>query len=130
MNILVPCDMRKISCRKRDKNNRQGSIVFLKQNIRAIQLYFSEGGKTSVSKCLCLRFLDDVMFRAEGKRCDIFSAVFFDDDNIVFSVSSGAWLSLGDHDHGFHGDDHVGLQHGVDVFSQLQTWTQEMSIKC
>lgn len=51
---------------------------------------------------------------------DVFGLVLTDDDNVVFTVSTGAGLPLGDGDHRLHGNDHARFDDRVDVLTQLE----------
>src|SRR6478752_7953932 len=62
----------------------------------------------------------NVVLGAERELGDVVRSVWADDQDVVFPVPTGAWLALGDGDHRFHGDDHAGFQHGVDVLPQFQ----------
>ncbi len=42
----------------------------------------------------------------------------------MFAVTASAWLTLGNHDHRFHRNDHAGLQHGVAIFTQFEAMLQ------
>src|SRR5262245_256831 len=49
---------------------------------------------------------EDVVFGAERELGDVLGTVLADDENVVFAVSAGAGLALGDHDHRFHRHHH------------------------
>src|SRR5699024_12306718 len=67
-----------------------------------------------VSRCV------GVVVRAVSESRDVLRAVLGDDENVVLTVPSRAGWRLRNRDHGFHGDNHSGPQHGVDVFTKLQ----------
>ena len=49
------------------------------------------------------------------------SSINLDDKAVVLSVSSSSWLSIRNHQHGLHGQDHARLEDGVNIFPQLQS---------
>ncbi len=69
---------------------------------------------------LSFSLLQDIVFWAEGKACDVLVAFLGDDEDVMFPVAACAGLAVGDHDHRLHGNHHVWFQYRVDVFSQFK----------
>jgi len=52
---------------------------------------------------------NDVMVGSKGETSDVVCSVFSNDQNIMLAIAAGARYPLGQHYHGFHGNDHVWL---------------------
>ena len=66
--------------------------------------------------------LDDIVLWAKWEPGDVFHrVVIIDDQDVMFTVAASTGLTFGDHDHGFHRDDHSGLELGFDVLAQFDT---------
>ena len=64
--------------------------------------------------------VDDVVAGTVGEAGDVLGPGFFDHQNIMLTVASGAGLAFGQHDHGLHRHHHARLQNRFDVLAQLQ----------
>ena len=62
------------------------------------------------------------MLWPERKLGDVLhTAVVVDDEAVVLPVAAGPGLSIGDHQHRLHREDHPRLEDGVHILSQLKT---------
>ena len=59
------------------------------------------------------------MSRPEGEGGDIFGTMLANDKDVMLAVTTGARLSFGVHNYGFHGDDHSRFQFCVDILAQF-----------
>ena len=59
----------------------------------------------------------DIGFWPEGESSDVFSAVFGDDQNVVFAVTAGTGLRFWLHNHGLYGDHHTRCEDSVDILT-------------
>ena len=63
---------------------------------------------------------DDVVFGSIREFGDVLSAIFRDNENVVFAITAAAFHVIRDCDHGLHGNHHAGLKHCLDVLTKLQ----------
>ena len=59
------------------------------------------------------------MSRPEGEGGDVFGTMLANDKDVLLAVTTGPRLSFGDHNYGFHGDDHSRFQFCVDTLAQF-----------
>ena len=70
------------------------------------------------------------MLGPERELCDILhGAVMVDDEAVVFPVSPGPGLALGNHQHRLHREDHPRLEDCVHILAQLKTRLPETKRK-
>src|SRR5699024_9700734 len=62
---------------------------------------------------------DNVVLRTNLKFSEVLDAIFGDREDVVLTVRTSARHIVRDREHRFHGNDHAGLQLGLDIFTEL-----------